>query len=686
MNLDHPDMLYKLLVQGVVDYAIYMLTPEGVVANWNAGAQRAKGYTAEEIVGKHFSCFYSEADRARGLPENGLRIARDTGHFEAEGWRYRKDGSAFWSLVVIDALRDEAGNLLGFAKVTRDITERRQAQEVTEKQKDELAKLSSFLDVIIANIPSAVIVQDAVSRNVLLANRQAQALFGTQGDRLVGEQLQNLLAPSVAEYLEQVADEAMRTQDAYRDEENLQTAHGVRTLRTSGQVIPGADPRSRYVLLISDDITDERAASEQIQHLAHHDTLTGLPNRILFRQRLDQTLATPLPRRPCTAVMCLDMDNFKVVNDALGHAVGDALLRALALRLRPELRDPDILARLGGDEFAVVLPGLRDAQSAALSAQRLIDAVRAPFLIDGHTVSVGLSIGIAVAPYDHDNSEQLLRRADMALYEAKRNGRNRYEYFRLDMDEAARKRRSIEMDLREAIAQQQLELYYQPITDMSRTRVTGYEALLRWQHPLNGLVMPMDFIPIAEETGLIHEVGTLALHQACREAMGWNDDQTVAVNLSPIQFKNDRLLEVVRSALEESGLPPHRLELEITESVLLDNTDGNIQTLQALKELGVRIALDDFGTGYSSLSYLRSFPFDKIKIDKSFIHDMQQSRESLAIIRAITGMSRSLEIQITAEGVETAEQYARLREEGCSHFQGYLFGKPVPAEQRVREL
>lgn len=686
MNFDQPEMLYKLLVESVVDYAICMLTPEGVVANWNAGAQRIKGYTRDEIVGRHFSCFYSAADQAAGWPEQSLRAAREQGHFQAEGWRYRRDGTQFWSMVVINALRDEHGQLIGFAKITRDITERRKAQALTERQKDELAKLSSFLDVIISNIPSSVIVQDVVSRNVLLINRKATKLFGVQREVLVGQQLQDHLAPSVAEYLERVTDQTLRSQLPSRDEASVPVTLGMRTLRTRGQVVSGADPSSRYVLLISDDITDERAASEQIQHLAHHDPLTGLPNRILFRQRLEETLASPSPRRACTAVMCLDMDNFKIVNDALGHAVGDALLRALVTRLRPELREFDIIARLGGDEFAVVLPGLRDAQAASLSAQRLIDAVRAPFLVDGHTVSVGLSIGIAVAPADHDTSEQLLRQADMALYEAKRNGRSRYEYFRPDMDETARKRRSIEMDLREAIAGQQLELYYQPITDMSHSTVTGYEALLRWQHPTQGLIMPMDFIPIAEETGLIHDVGALALHQACREAMNWAEHQTVAVNLSPIQFKSDQLVQTVRSALAESGLPPNRLELEITESVLLDETPGNLHILQSLKALGVRIALDDFGTGYSSLSYLRSFPFDKIKIDRSFIHDMQESRESLAIIRAITGMSRSLDIQITAEGVETAEQYARLREEGCSHFQGYLFGRPVPAEQRVREL
>jgi diguanylate cyclase (GGDEF)-like protein/PAS domain S-box-containing protein len=682
--------MYRLLVQSVVDYAIYMLTPDGHVANWNAGAARAKGYSANEIVGQHFSVFYSAEDRAEGLPHLGLEIARSDGHFESEGWRLRKDGVAFWCNVVIDAIRDDDGALIGFAKITRDISEKRateqqrqQAQELVERYSEEMAALSMFLETVVTNIPSSVVVQDAVSGNVLLLNRQAERLFGVNRHLLVGQRARDGLSPALGEYLELQNHEALRTDIPHKSEDRLPTALGLRTLRSTTRVIPGSEPGSRYVLSIADDVTDEQAANAQIHHMAHHDTLTGLPNRLLFRQRLDEALSTPMPRSPITAALCLDLDNFKTVNDALGHQFGDSLLRALAGRLRNELREQDTLARLGGDEFAVVLPGLRSIDIATLTAQRLIDAVRPPFLIDGHTLSVGLSVGIALAPEDHATGDQLLRCADMALYQAKRNGRNRFECFRPEMDEAARKRRSIETDLREAISGKQLQLYYQPITDMGHSAIIGYEALMRWNHPSKGLIMPMDFIPIAEETGLIHELGAQALHQACQEATRWPQAQTVAVNLSPAQFKSHALLDTVVRALRDSGLAPHRLELEITESVMLDSTNGNIETLQQLKALGVRIALDDFGTGYSSLSYLRSFPFDKIKIDKSFVQDMHDSRESLAIIRAITGMSRSLDIEITAEGVETEAQYTRLKEEGCSHFQGYLFGRPQPADERL---
>ena len=343
------------------------------------------------------------------------------------------------------------------------------------------------------------------------------------------------------------------------------------------------------------------------------------------------------------------------------------------------------MARLGGDEFAIVLRNLDCPESAHRTAQRLIDVVAPSFMIDDHSFSVGLSVGVAIAPNDHQSADQLLRYADLALYEAKRNGRNRFEYFQPELDAAARRRRTMEMDLRTALHLGQLQLHYQPIIDQQHGQISGYEALMRWHHPLNGLVMPMDFIPLAEETGLIHEVGARALNLACQEAASWNTEQTVAVNLSPVQFRNPELVRIVALALQDSALEPRRLELEITESVLLDNSDGNIETLKRLKALGVNIALDDFGTGYSSLSYLRSFAFDRIKIDKSFINDMVDSPEAMSIVRAITGMSSSLQIKTTAEGVETEEQLRQLQAQGCSHFQGFLFGHPQPANERKRQ-
>jgi len=688
-----PDIMYRLLIQSVVDYAIYLLTPEGIVANWNPGAQRAKGYLADEIVGRHYSLFYSEAERAAGLPAHNLEQARCTGRFEEVGVRLRKDGSAFHAHVVIDAVHDDDGRLVGFAKVTRDISERHQqelellkAKELAEQYSQEMAKLSQFLDSVIANIPASVMVQDLESQRILLANQQAERLFGVPGSSMIGQLPAQSLAPAAADYLEQQLARGARSTKGYAAETRVDTQCGPRTLRSRTLLSQHREGQADYVLFVAEDATEELAAHAQIHHMAHHDALTGLPNRTLFHERLRQALVRGDENAKLTAALCLDLDNFKNINDSLGHAFGDKLLRELGKRLRRELREHDTLARLGGDEFAIVLTGLDGRDAACNTAQRLINAICPPFQIEGHQFTVGVSIGVAIAPDDNDQAEQLLGYADMALYEAKRNGRNRYECFNVELDVAARQRRLVETDLRTALHLGQLQLHYQPVVDQQTSSVTGYEALLRWEHPTRGMVMPMDFIPIAEETGLIHELGIRALNLACQEAASWDSEQTVSVNLSPVQFKNANLVHTVALALSDSGLPARRLELEITESVLLGNSEENVRTLRALKDLGVSISLDDFGTGYSSLGYLRSFPFDRIKIDKSFVHDMCDSREAMSIIRAITDLSNSLMIKTTAEGVESEEQMRRLAAEGCSHFQGYLYGRPVPASERLKQV
>ncbi len=683
---------FRVLVQGVTDYAIYMLDPDGKVVNWNAGAERAKGYRAAEIIGRHFSVFYSEDDRAAGLPAQALAIARDQVRFEAEGWRLRKDGSRFWTSVVIEALREEDGTLLGFAKITRDITERRQqqlklveAKELAEQYSREMAGLSRFLDSVISNIPASVVVKDVNTGKILLANEMALHLFATTDTEWKERTLRECFSDDVALYLERKAAQAQTAEEIVGDESTVQTPLGARALRSRTVVGCRPDGEGDYVLIITEDVTEELAAYAQIHHMAQHDGLTNLPNRTFFNQRLDMALDQARLDQTGAAILCLDLDNFKNINDAFGHAFGDKILLTLASRLKKTLREHDTLARLGGDEFAIVLPRVTHIDEATQAAQRLIDAVARAFAIDGHSFAVALSIGIALSSAD-STAEQMLRHGDMALYEAKRNGRNRYELFRPELEAASLVRRQVEIDLRRALHLGQLEMHYQPIVEEQGGRhITGYEALIRWNHPERGQVQPADFIPIAEETGLIHELGTRALNLACQEAATWTNGETVAVNLSPVQFKSTELVKTVALALADSGLPAARLELEITESVLLDNSDGNIRTLQALKALGVSIALDDFGTGYSSLSYLRSFPFDKIKIDRSFVRDMGESREAMAIIRAITGLSSSLLIKTTAEGVETEAQYRSLVAEGCSHFQGFYFGRPASAENRMQD-
>jgi diguanylate cyclase (GGDEF)-like protein len=428
------------------------------------------------------------------------------------------------------------------------------------------------------------------------------------------------------------------------------------------------------------DITERRRAEAKIEYMAHHDALTDLPNRLQLYEQLRQVLAKTRQGLH-VAVFCLDLDRFKDVNDAHGHAVGDLLLKAVADRLRQCIRDSDVVARLGGDEFAIMQAGASQPTDATSLASRLIEVIGGPYELGGEQVTVDLSIGIALAPGDGLEPDQLLKNADMALYRAKSDGHGLYRFFEPEMDARMQARRKLEIDLRKAIANNEFELFYQPLVDMKTEYVTGFEALIRWHHPERGMISPLDFIAVAEETGLIVPMGDWVLRQACAEAATWPSNVKIAVNLSPVQFKNKILLSSVVSALAASGLSPNRLELEITESVLLQDSGATLAVLHELRGLGVRISMDDFGTGYSSLSYLRKFPFDKIKIDQSFIFDMSDHDDSLAIVRAVIAMGSGLGIATTAEGVETAEQFKRLKLEGCTEVQGYLFSPPRPAAE-----
>jgi diguanylate cyclase (GGDEF)-like protein/PAS domain S-box-containing protein len=451
----------------------------------------------------------------------------------------------------------------------------------------------------------------------------------------------------------------------------------------SRQLVYGDRPA---VLLALMDITERKRAEARLAFMAQHDGLTGLPNRGLLRQQMDEMLQHTRRSSDKMAVLMLGLDNFKAVNDTLGHGVGDKLLRSVAKRLRSTLREQDTLARLNSDEFAIIQSGLARPEDAVLLARRLLEAIGEPYLLDGHSVVIGASIGIAMAPGDGEESEKLLKHADMALSRAKNDSRGTFSFFESGMDARAQGRRKIEIDLRDAIQGEVLRPYYQPLIDLSSGRITGFEALVRWPHPERGMVSPAEFIPVAEETGLINALGGLMLRRACMDAALWPDDVRVAVNLSPLQFRAGNLLSVVMEALKQSGLSAERLELEITETLLLEKSSQVLATLHALRALGVRISMDDFGTGYSSLSYLRSFPFDKIKIDQSFVRGLGTNNDAQAIVRAIISLGIGLGVTITAEGVETEAELACLRSEGCHEGQGFLFSHARPNAEIVAML
>ncbi|WP_426410351.1 bifunctional diguanylate cyclase/phosphodiesterase [Bradyrhizobium ganzhouense] len=431
-------------------------------------------------------------------------------------------------------------------------------------------------------------------------------------------------------------------------------------------------------LATHDDVTERIRADERIAHMAHYDALTDLPNRVLMRGHLERRVAELNQGKPF-AILYIDVDEFKGVNDSLGHEVGDELLRQVANRLRACVSGNDLVARLGGDEFAIVKAGTCDQAELATLAEQILASLRTPVDCKGQEIASDASIGIAIAPDHGDDLEDLLKRADLAMYAAKSEGRGTFRIFVSEYDAKARQRRQLELDLRQALARGEFEVHYQPLVDLSANVVTGCEALLRWSHPERGMVSPADFIPVAEDTGLISEIGEWVLKQACTEAASWPGDIHIAVNVSPVQFRSKTLALKVAAALAESGLAPGRLELEITETVLIRDDEEALTILQQLRELGVRIALDDFGTGYSSLSYLHRFPFDKIKIDRSFISDIGEPEDSSPIVQAVVHMAAARHMATTAEGVETEAQRDVLRRLGCSQMQGWLFSPAVPA-------
>ena len=589
----------------------------------------------------------------------------------------------------IDAVRQRLGRMLTGTAAPAQADALRQASLDLGRFRDVVAGVGSGLDRRSGRALDALRPFDVTSRRMMVdlsqiaddvlhdADRQAALSRAKSQDiRLV------FLATAFAVFVIVTACAAIITRRTLRSIQRiaratLLVANGDQALRVHRLA------RRDELGAIVESLRAFQSNNARMNFLARHDALTALPNRAMFHDRLVLAL------EQCGsglrfAVHCLDLDHFKAVNDTLGHPIGDALLQRVAARLTNAVREGDTVARLGGDEFAIIQLDIDGAQDAASLAQRVIDQINQPYEINGHQIIIGTSVGVVVTPCDGMSVEVLPCNADLALYRAKAEGRCTWRFYEPDMDTALQQRRLLEMDMRAALTGKQFELYYQPLVNVQSREVSGFEALIRWHHPERGMISPAEFIPLAEQTGLIVQIGAWVLRQACADASGWQSNLKVSVNLSPLQFRDTNLVPIVQQALSTAGLPAWRLELEITEGVLLHDNESTLVTLHRLRALGICISMDDFGTGYSSLSYLRSFPFDKIKIDQSFIRDLSDQPGSAAIVRAVTGLGSSLGIRTTAEGVETEDQLARLVAEGCTEVQGYLFSPPCPAQDVTR--
>jgi diguanylate cyclase (GGDEF)-like protein len=565
---------------------------------------------------------------------------------------------------------------LGWIVSHEDITDEIARTENVAKRKLELERQNIRLDAAVNNISIGLCMCDPKGR-LVICNEPYARIYNLPSALLrPGTQLEDILA----HLFEQGMSAGSTTEEyfAWRRDVIARREYGKNIHELNGRTImmQHHPMKDGGWVTTHEDITEQRQNEARIRHLARHDALTDLPNRIEFLEQMAKTEAG-LARGEMAAVLYIDLDHFKAVNDTLGHAVGDEVIKQASARLWGTTRETDVLARLGGDEFALLLRPIESAADAAKVADRIIKAMCAPMNIGGQQVEIGASVGIAVGPGDGVKTDTLVKNADLALYKAKSEGRSTYHFFEPGMDADLQQRRSIEAGLRLALARGELRLVFQPLLGLPEDRITCVEALLRWDHD-DRTISPNEFIPIAEETGLIVAIGEWVLREACQTAVTWPDDVRVAVNLSPIQFKNRDLVGVVQAALSDAGLAPTRLELEITESLLLAENETTLKALHDLRAMGVRISMDDFGTGYSSLSYLRSFPFDKIKIDRSFMADLTSRDDSQAIIKAILGLGQSLGMTTTTEGVETAEQLALVREHGASEVQGFLFSPPLP--------
>jgi diguanylate cyclase (GGDEF)-like protein/PAS domain S-box-containing protein len=561
----------------------------------------------------------------------------------------------------------------GWVATHEDITERNRAER-------ELERTRSFLNTIIENVPSPIIVKNIPELRYLLINRAAEKYLGIDRSAMLGKTAADVMPQSSAKTIDAEDRKLIASgQTAFIGEHAIVTpGNGTRVVTATRFPVKNTEGMPQYLISVINDLTERKRHEQRIEHMAHHDTLTDLPNRAAFNDCIVSTIGLAAAANESFALICMDLDRFKSVNDVFGHAVGDALLSEVARRLESACQGA-FFARLGGDEFAVITPTGSQPAAAEALAERLSAALDSDIEINGNILNVGLTIGIGIYPQDGTDAPALIANTDAALFRAKSEMRGSIRFFEVSMDKQLREKRALQQDLRSAISRDELALHYQPQAHINGD-ITGFEALLRWHHPRHGLVPPSTFVPLAEESGLIPVLGEWVLRTACREAASWPRPLRIAINLSPVQFRHGDLPKLAHEILLETGLAPSRLELEITEGVLIGDFTRAVSILRRLKSLGVRIAMDDFGTGYSSLSYLQSFPFDKIKIDQAFVANLNHSQQAATIIRAVIALGRGLNLPVVAEGVETEEQLRFLSNEHCNEIQGYFVGRPKPIE------
>ena len=638
-------------------------------------AKRVLGYDPEELIGTKPIAFTHPDDA-----DPYSLLLEDLSHCRVEHGtsrqRYRrKDGAWLWVEVSLSLTRDPNGQVTGYVASIRDISARKAAEDALRFSQEQLAlALDSGSDGLFD--------LDVATGEFRHSGPWLSIVGYDEGDvePTIGAWGALTHPDDVARFDVSLSEHLKGSSPKFECEYRIRKKSGDYVWTLARGKVVARDFKGRATRMVGThlDITGRKQAEQLIAHMAHHDALTGLPNRTLFRERLDQALIST--NEGTFGVLACDLDGFKAVNDTLGHSSGDQLLRIVAERLQSIVRAGDTVARLGGDEFAIILKSLDGDQAACSAAQRLIHALQNPIQIEGHAISIGMSIGIAIGLRDGQTAEHLFRNADIALYQAKAEGRNTYRFFKTGMDAVLAKRNALANDMREAVRHNSFELRYQPIVNISTGMVASFEALLRWYDPKRGDIQPSDFIPVAEQTGLIVALGEWALLEACRIAASWPDRMRIAVNVSAVQFhRPDHLRRSVLHALSVSGLSSDRLELEITESVLMHDAEAVIACLHGLRDFGIRISLDDFGTGFSSLNYLRRFPFSKIKIDRSFVHEIADP-DSVAIVRAVVGLATRVKADITAEGVETEDQLERVKREGCTEAQGFLFSRPLSAQ------